>query len=152
MRAYKARLLFKKDRKLAYEWASKAVKRAPNWADAHYWLAEAADDYALAFQDEHQPSNQAIIVRLGHLEMRSCDRAEKLDPALRPYLYMQRINASRLIADKKAARMIPIYADAYLRAFPNYATFYQKSWGKNEAQIREMYAKIARDIAAKATS
>lgn len=152
MRAYKERLLFKETRKRAYEWCLKAVKRAPNWADAHYWLAEAAEDYALAFQDEHKPSNKAIIVRLGRLEMSSCDRAEKLDAGLHPYLYMTRINASELIADKKAARMIPIYADAYLRAFPGYAVFYQRTWGKDEEQIRAMYARIAAGIAAKATS
>jgi len=152
MRAYKARLFFKEDRKQAYEWCLKAVKQSPQWADGYYWLSEAADNYALSLQDEHKPLNQARIVRLGVLEMRACDKAEHLDPGLHYYLYINRINASELIADKKAARMIPIYADAFLRAFPEYAVFYKRVGGKDEAQIRAMYARIAADIAAKAKS
>jgi len=152
MRAYKARLFFKEERKQAYEWCLKAVKQSPQWADGYYWLSEAAENYGLSFYGDHKPDSQARMVRLGRLAMRACDKAERLDPGLHYYLYLNRIDASELIGDKKAARMIPIYTNTFLRAFPEYAVFYKRVGGKDEAQIRAMYAKIAADIAAKATS
>ncbi len=152
MRAYDARYLFKENRKRAFEWTSKAVKRSPDWADAHYWLAQAAEYYGLSLRDDKDPAQQAYAAHMGRLGMLSYDKAERLDPGIRPYTYIGRIGLSRLIADKEAAKMIPIYADAHWRAFPGYATWYKKNRGKTYQEYQEMYARIASQIAQKATS
>ena len=152
MRAYRSRYFFKEQRKQAFEWTSKAVKRSPKWADGHYWLAQAAEYYGLSLQNSKDPAERTLAVRIGRLGMLSYDRAEKLDPALRPYTYLGRIGLSQLIADKKAAQMIPVYADAHLRAFPSYGAWYKKTWGKTEGDFREMYTRIAANIARKASS
>lgn len=152
MRSYRSRYFFKENRKQAFEWASKAVKRAPKWADGHYWLAQAYEYYGLSLQASKNPADQILAVRLGQLGMLSYDRAEKLDPALKPHTYLGRIGLSQLIADKKAAQMIPVYTDAHLRAFPNYASWFKKTWGKTEQDLRKMNSQIAAQIAQKATS
>lgn len=152
MRSYKSRYLFKEDRKQAYEWALEAVKRSPKWADAHYWLAQSAEYYGLSLQNSKSPEEKAQAIQLGRIGMRSYDKAENLDPNMRPYTYLGRIGLSQLIADKKAAKMIPIYVNAQLRSFPNYSPWLKKRWNQTEGDYREMYDKIASQIAQKATS
>lgn len=144
-------------RKEAYQHTLQAVKRAPNWADAHYWLAWSACSYALTFnRDVHpvvkKPASKVIQVRLGKLALKSYDRAQKLDLGLRPYLYIERVGAYELIADRNAARMIPICLNVHLQAFPWYAEWYRKTWGDDEQQLRVTYSRIAADIAKNATN
>ena len=134
-----------------------AVKLAPKWSDAYYWLAWSAHNYGLALQQDvwpvlKNPASKATRIRLGKKEMRAYDMAEKLDPSLRPYLYLLRAGACELIADKKSAQMIPVYVNAHLRAFPRYIQWYQHQTGQGEVEFRASYRQIADDIAKHATS
>lgn len=145
------------DRKEAYQHALQATKLSPDWADAQYWLAWAAKSYGLTFNKDVHPvvkkaSSKTAQIQLGKVAIQAYSKAEKLDPALSRYLYIEKIGAYRLIADKQSAQKIPVLLDNHLRSFPLYAAWYEKAWGKDEQQLRQMYADIASDISKNATS
>ena len=134
----------------AYFSALKAVKKAPDWADAYYWLASASKNYAYRFsQDE---SKRDLQKRLGLLALRAYDKAEKLDPTLRPHLFQPRAYAYELVGDKKSAQMIPILAEAHLKAFPQYGSWYRQKTGRTIEDYRQMWKEIADQVSQKATS
>lgn len=150
-----------KERGQAYQNLVKATKRAPTWADAHFWLGMAATTYAMSYETRildkevtpiTKPQYQAAIKRLGAISLRAYDRAEKLDPGLRPYLFAERLFACQQAETKKCAKMIPLYVEAHLRAFPEFPAWYLKQTGENEIQYRKSWQGIANRMAASATS
>jgi len=146
-------------RKAGYEAALKGVNRAPRWADAYYWLGYAADACAGSLQSRvlnkrvksDQEANQmkAKSVRLARLTIRAYDKAERLDPGMRPNLFFRRLSAYSMIRDKKSAQMIPILVEAQLRAHPDFAAWYRR---RTSRDFRESWAETAAKIAAEASS
>ena len=123
-------------RKKAYQQGLQAVENAPKWADAHYWLAGAATNYAFTFQKDVWPTVKRKeswdrMVDLGQVAMRSYRRAENLDSGLRPYLFLEKAGAAELMADPQSLATIPSLIQAHLQAFPNYISWYQKTWGED---------------------
>lgn len=157
MRAFYGSLDPAEEQRERYLTAVRAVRLAPQWADAHYWLAWTANSYAMALQQDvwpilKNPASKATRIRLGKVQMRAYDAAQRLDPSLRPSLYLLRIGACQLIADKKSAQMIPVYVNAHLRAFPGYLAWYHHNTGNGEVEFRASYRQIADDISKNATS
>jgi hypothetical protein len=160
MRSFWGATLGRESRKDASVSALKAIKRAPNWADAYYWLGSAAECYALTFKmdlvndrlklgTKEGDEAKAEMVRLAHLTLRAYDKAERLDPALHPILLLDRASAYNIIADKESAEMIPLLTDAYLKAFPDYADHIVEL-GQTVPQWRAMWRKRAKQILAEA--
>lgn len=126
------------ERRRGYQDALRAVQLAPKWADAWYWLGQAARSYALTFEDlPRSASNRATQVRLSRLELRAYDRAAKLNPSLKPYLGLARAAAYEMLADKKSPQMMTLYLSQYLRDFPSWIVWYGKRIGKTEEQVRD---------------
>ena len=163
MRAFWERSLGVQESKDAYQANLQAVKRAPRWADAYYWLGTSANTYAATFSDQilnnkikpntkEMADAKATIVRLGRLQLHAYDKAEKLDPGLRPHLYWSRLDAYQYIADKESARMIPVLVERHLRAFPDFGAWYQKTTGQTVQQFRQSYRDLAAQITKDAKS
>jgi len=130
------------ERRQAYQDALRAIKLAPNWADAWYWLGQAAGSYALTFEDlPRTVANRATQVRLSRLELRAYDRAEKLNPSLKPYLGLARAAAYEMLADKKSPQMMTLYVNQYLRDFPSWIVWYGKRMGKTEEQVHDEWSR-----------
>ena len=163
MRAFWERSLGEQESKDAYQANLQAVKRAPRWADAYYWLGTNANIYAGTFRSQtlnnkttansqEMAEAKATVVRLGRLQLRAYDKAEALNLGLRPHLYWSRLDAYQDIADKKSAQMIPILVERHLHAFPNFGAWYQRTTGRTVQQFRQGYQDLAAQIARDATS
>jgi hypothetical protein len=150
-------------RREGYTLGLKAIKIAPKWADAYFWLNGSIGSYYNQFRSEmlrpevtanakKMQEDKAIIIRLAKFDLRVCDRAEKLDPAIHPWLLLDRAYAYQLIPEKKSAQMIPILIDAHLKAFPEWAVYNQKQWGVSEREYRAGWRTTAARIAKEANS
>lgn len=149
---------FKAGRQEGYSSALKAVKLAPKWADAYYWLQYATGAYANSFAGQItrglKPGTpaykeaEATVARLAFLRLRACNNAEMLNPSLKPYLLIDRVFAYDKIADQTSAQMIPKLVDAYLKAFPEWGEHIKKTTGETVQQYRQ---RVARDAAKMAT-
>lgn len=157
MRAFWGNTLEGEERKEAYYAALRAVKLAPRWADAYYWLGTVTGNYANLFstritREQVKPNTperartKATIVSLGHLQIRAYDKAEKLDSGLRPHLYWPRLLAYQNIRDKKSAQMMPVLAEQHLRAFPNFGAWHLKTFGVSAEQWLQGYKNLAAQI------
>lgn len=144
-----------KERGQAYQRLVIATKRAPQWADVHFWMGKAAVSYGMSYSTritrnevtgETKAQYQQAIQRLGAVALRAYDRAEKLDVGLRPYLYDERLNACEQAATKKCAQMIPFYVEGHLRAFPRFSEWYEERTGRTVTQYRQTWQKIAAKI------
>lgn len=159
MRAFWAGTLSSKDTTEAYQATLRAVKLAPRWADAYYWLGTEVSNYAGVFSTRisrqevkpHTPEMTQIretVARLGQLQLRAYDKAERLDPGLRPHLYWARLNAYQDIRDKKSAEIMPFLVEQHLRAFPDFGVWYRKTTGKSVQQFRQGHRDLAARIMA----
>ena len=159
MRAFWAGSLQREERQEAYALSLQSVKLAPKWADAYFWLGEHTSGYANIFSTQitrkqiesgsvQMKQTKAKLASLGQLQLRAYDKAEALDPGLRPHLYWPRIGAYQRIRDKKSARMIPILSEKHLKAFPQFGDWYRKSFGRSVQQWRHDNTNLAAEIMA----
>ena len=82
--------------------------------------------------------SQKTKANLGRLMLNAYDKAEKLDPKLKPHLYLKRIEAYDLLPKQEAMKEVPNLIDAHLKAFPYYVDWWKKRYpGETEASIRE---------------
>ena len=123
-------------RRKAYPRLVKATKLAPKWADAHYWLGWAANNYALTMRGRDAKVQKAKA-NLGRQMLKSYSKAEKLDSYLKPHLYLERIHAYKLIDNQKFGKEISQLIDAHFKAFPYYVAWIRKNDpDATEASIR----------------
>lgn len=124
-------------RKEAYKHMLYATKLAPKWADAYYWLGWSADYYALDIHGQ-DAENQKTKANLGRLMLNAYDKAEKLDPNLKPHLYLKRIGAYDLLPKQEAMKEVPKLIDAHFKAFPYYVDWCKKrNPNETEASIKK---------------
>lgn len=115
-----------KGRPSALRQVQEAVRRAPTWADAHFWLANILD-----LNNSVMPTKQreSVALRYGRLELAALDRAEKLDVAFQREALINRYYAFQLQHKPKEALAA---FDAYVRARPNFPAAIDGFHGKGD--------------------
>lgn len=100
------------------------VRRAPNWADAHYWYARAIGLYAIS---PAIAQKKAVQIHYGALMLRELRRAQALDPGLLPKAHLDYQWAYRFLNKPKEALAS---FDAYVRGTPHFAANFDKAFGR----------------------
>lgn len=113
-------------RSLALRRVQEAVRRAPTWADAHFWHAKLLD---LRWSEMPSAQRNPVAVRYGTAMIRALDRAEKLDPAFRQEALLDRYYAFQTQGKHKEALAA---FDAYVRYHPGFPDSIDGFFGKGD--------------------
>lgn len=128
-------------RPLALNQINEVVRRAPKWADAHYWRANIIG-MRWSVLPTSTGERQKAAKHYGTSMLRALDRAQKLDPGFRKEIPIDRYHAFLMLGDYKRAL---VAYDAYGAANKGFAAAMDGFHGiGHHAQQRQYLAKKAR--------